>query len=344
MWIYQLLETDCIPEWLIRAGIRQMLKQKIREETQKNLTLQQEGVMSFIRELKNSPIAIETDAANQQHYELPSRFFELTLGPHRKYSSAYWLPDTQNLAQAEELMLALVCQRANIQDGQRILDLGCGWGSMSLWLAQNYPNAQITGLSNSRTQKAFIEQQARNQNLSNLQIITANVAEWDTNHTFDRIISVEMFEHMKNYEKLLAKVSQWMTSDARLFIHIFTHKTLAYHYEDKDGTDWLTRHFFSGGTMPSDHLLLYFQKEVRIADHWVVSGQHYEKTANVWLKNMLQNRAEILPILAETYGVKETRRWWVYWKLFFLSCAELWGYRQGQEWQVSHYLFEKHSG
>jgi cyclopropane-fatty-acyl-phospholipid synthase len=345
MWIYKLLETDCLPEWLIRFGIRRMLDQKLREETQATQVKRQEALMRFIQELQNSPIAIETKAANEQHYEVPSEFFALALGPRKKYSSAYWMPDTQTLAEAEELMLSLVCQRAEIEDGQRILDLGCGWGSLSLWLAERYPNAQVTGLSNSRTQKDWIDAEAKRLNLVNLTIITGNIVDWDFSPEmlpFDRIVSIEMFEHMKNYGLLLAKISRWLApATGKLLVHIFTHKTLAYHYEDKDGTDWLTRHFFSGGTMPSNDLLLYFQDDLRITNQWVVSGQHYEKTANEWLANMHRNRHAILPILSETYGAENCRKWWVYWKVFFLACAELWGYHEGEEWQVSHYLFAR---
>lgn len=350
MLTYDLMETGWIPDWLIRLGIRRMLAQKIAEQARLSLEGQQASLMQFIHELKQSPIAIETDLANEQHYEVPSNFFQLVLGPRRKYSCAYWNdPHHDNrpvttLQDAEEVMLRLTCERADIQDGQHILDLGCGWGSMSLWLAEKYPNAQITGLSNSRTQKAFIDAQAQQAGFKNLQIMTANIAKFEAfpdARTFDRIVSIEMFEHMKNYQRLLANISGWMRPDARLFVHIFTHKTFAYHYEDKDGTDWLTRHFFTGGTMPSDDLLLYFQDDLRIEDHWQVSGSHYEKTANAWVQLMEANRKKILPILAETYGANQTKKWWMYWKVFFMACAELWGYQDGQQWLVSHYRFRK---
>ncbi len=343
MWIYNLLETNCVPDAVIRAGIRWMLGQKTLGETAPSLQAQQSRHMDFIKQLKGMPIAIETAAANTQHYEVPTAFFTHVLGPRMKYSSCLWTPHTQTLAQAEEAMLALTCERAQVADGQHILELGCGWGSLSLWLAEKYPNARITGVSNSRTQKAWIDSQCQARGLSNLEIITADMRHFDTDRQFDRVLSVEMFEHMKNYDLLMAKVARWLRPDGLLFVHIFTHRTFSYHYEDTDGTDWLTRYFFTGGTMPANHLLLYFQKDLGIQDHWVVSGQHYEKTANAWVENMYCNRAQVERILAETYGPDQVTRWWVYWKVFFLACAELWGYKGGNDWAVSHYLFAPHA-
>lgn len=342
MLLYQLLETDLFPDWVLRRGIRGMLAQKAKEESAGGWEAMQRKVSDFIQELRQSPIAIETAAANTQHYEVPTEFFRLVLGPRLKYSCGYWKPETTSLQEGEEAMLQLTCDRADLRDGQTILELGCGWGSLSLWMAERYPNAKILGVSNSRTQKAWIDAQAEHRGLHNLEIATANMVHFDTDRTFDRVVSVEMFEHMKNYEALMAKIAHWLKPAGKLFVHIFTHHSFAYHYEDKDGTDWLTRHFFLGGTMPSNHLLLYFQKHLLIENHWVVNGQHYEKTSNAWLENMYTHRKAIEGILAETYGKKEVRKWWVYWKLFFLACAELWGYRKGQDWFVSHYLFEKH--
>jgi cyclopropane-fatty-acyl-phospholipid synthase len=352
-----LLEADRLPEWVIRWGIRQQLSQKIKDETQATETQQQEHLSALLATLRQSPIAIETEAANQQHYELPPQFFQLCLGPWRKYSSGLWEPSTTTLGQAEEAMLRLYCQRANIQDGQRILDLGCGWGSVSLWLARHYPNATIVGLSNANGQRQFIQSQIEQLGLTNLTIKTGNIAHftWDDfgfsqdTPRFDRIISVEMFEHMKNYELLLQKLSTWLapktpTGVGQLFVHIFTHKTLAYHYGNADGgcdpDDWMTRFFFLGGTMPSHNLLTHFQQHLTLAQQWVVDGRHYEKTANAWLTNMHTNRANIWPLLEQTYGPKQATKWWVYWKVFYMACAELWGYQHGQQWQVSHYRFE----
>lgn len=343
----RLLENSLLPDAVIRLGIRRLLADKIRGETMPTAEAQQARLMAFIDELKASPIAIETDAANAQHYEVPSEFFRLVLGPRLKYSSGYWTRPDDTLATSEEAMLAITCQRAQIEDGQTILDLGCGWGSMSLWLAEHYPNARIVGLSNSRTQKEFIEARARERGFGNLQIVTGNIATVDqlpeplAAWRFDRIVSVEMFEHMKNYQQLLKKLAGWMAPGGKLFVHIFTHQTFAYHYEGRDPNDWITRYFFSGGTMPSHHLLLYFQDDLKLTHHWAVDGTHYEKTSNAWLANMDTHRAAIEPLFAQTYGPTQVARWWAYWRTFFMACAELWGYQNGQQWLVSHYLFEK---
>lgn len=337
-----LIESQIIPEPLIRVGIRQLLKQKLREERLPDAELEQEKLSRFIAELRQSPIAIEIEAANSQHYEVPTALYQFMLGPRLKYSCGLWLADTTSLAEAEENMLSLYCKRASIEDGQRILDLGCGWGSLSLYLAERYPKAEITAISNSRTQKEYIDERIAKLGLVNLKVITANIVDFDCGpNYFDRVLSIEMFEHMKNYKELLAKISRWLKPEAKLFVHIFAHKDLAYHYQDNDGEDWLTRHFFLGGTMPSNDLLLYFQDDLKVKQHWVVSGTHYEKTANAWLANMKKHKKEILPLLSSTYGAENTRRWWLYWQLFYLACAELWGYEKGRQWFVSHYLFEK---
>lgn len=340
-WMYKVIATDRVPEWIIRAGIRKMLAQKLRTESRPTTELQKKAVMDFVKELKRSPIAIHTDSANRQHYEVPASFFQLVLGPRLKYSSALWLEDTKNLAQAEINMLEKYCQRADLRDGQTIMDLGCGWGSLSLFLAEKFKNSNIVALSNSATQKEFIDSEVKRRGLNNVTVVTANIASFDTELEFDRILSVEMFEHLKNYQAMLAKVSRWLRPDGKLFIHIFTHKHFAYHYEDKDGTDWLTRNFFEGGTMPSEDLLLYFQDDVRIVEQWSVPGTHYQKTAEAWLKTMKGKRKEVMEIMSQTYGADNAQQWWAFWKLFFLACAELWGYKNGTEWTVSHYLFER---
>jgi cyclopropane-fatty-acyl-phospholipid synthase len=344
----RLLESDRVPDWLIRRQIRQLLAQRLKEEDKGDPESQQRHLMEMVRKLRESPIAIHTAEANTQHYEVPTEFYLKTLGKHLKYSSCYFddldiSRAAQNLDAAEARMLALTCERAAIKDGDRILELGCGWGSLSLWMASHYPNSRITVVSNSRTQKAHIDGQAAARGLKNLEVVTCdvNALEFPASDKFDRVVSVEMFEHMRNYQTLLARIASWMNPQATLFVHIFTHHRYTYTFEVRDESDWMARYFFTGGIMPSDDLLHYFQRDLRLINHWQVDGRHYQLTSEAWLAKMDAHRDSLMPVMAQAYGAEQAVRWWVYWRVFFMSCAELFGYREGREWIVSHYLFEK---
>ena len=335
-----LLEQGLIPDPLIRFGIRGLLSDKLKAERDLFKVMGVERKARLVDFLRSSPIAVNTKEANEQHYELPAEFFELVMGKHMKYSSGFWKQGVRDLDTSEADMLELTAQRAEISDGQRILELGCGWGSLTLFMAQKYPQNQIVAVSNSRTQKVFIEKRLKERGLNNVRIITADMNDFMINEKFDRVVSVEMFEHMRNYAKLLEKTAGFLNPGGKLFVHIFTHREFAYLYDEADSSDWIAKYFFTGGIMPSDDLLYHFQEHFRIEEHWYVSGSHYQRTSEEWLKNMDKNKASIIPILKKTYK-DEYRKWWVYWRVFFMSCAELWGFKGGNEWIVSHYRFVK---
>jgi cyclopropane-fatty-acyl-phospholipid synthase len=330
-----LLHHQVLPDTLIRTGIRRLLRRRLDQETARY------HEADYVKDLRTRPLAEHASDANQQHYELPVRFFRECLGPRLKYSSAWFPKGNETLGEAEEAMLNLYVERAGLEDGQDILELGCGWGSLTLYLAQRFPRARIVGLSNSHSQKSYIDAQARQHRLGNVHVVTC-----DINHvgfgpqSFDRVVSVEMFEHLKNYARLFENVARWLRPDGRVFVHIFTHARVAYHFVPEQADDWMARYFFTGGQMPSHALLTRFQEHLLLEQDWAVSGIHYQRTAELWLRNMDQARETLWPVFVETYGT-EARRWWSYWRIFFMSCAELWGYNHGREWQVSHYLFRR---
>lgn len=341
-----LVEKGYVPDVITRAAMRKLMAQRLIDESAGDGEERSRRFNDFLDELRASPIAVETKAANEQHYEVPAEFFHLHLGPRLKYSCALYTNGDETLAQAEEKMFALYAERAQLKEGMRILDLGCGWGSLSLWLAEKFPGSQIVGLSNSHGQREFIMNRAKERGFKNLTILTGNIVDFQIPEEilgagFDRVMSIEMFEHMKNYGLLLKKVSNWMKADAKLFIHIFAHKLLAYHFEVKDGTDWMSQYFFTGGTMPSENLLLNFQDDVKLQQQWWVSGTHYEKTSNHWLAGMDAKKDEIMKVFRQGYGEKEAVIWVNRWRMFYMAVAELFGYNKGNEWGVAHYLFNK---
>jgi cyclopropane-fatty-acyl-phospholipid synthase len=339
--LVNLAESGRIPDSLVRAGIRRLVGMRLREESDGDPQVRDDNCRRLLAQLSSSRIALATDEANAQHYEVPADFFRLVLGRHLKYSSGYWDGGAGNLDDAEHAMLALYAERAQLANGQRVLDLGCGWGSFTLWAAQRYPQSAFTAVSNSSGQRAFIEEQARNRGLTNIRVLTSDVNDLAFEERFDRIVSVEMFEHVRNYAVLLQRIASWLDDDGRLFVHIFCHRNLLYPFETEGDANWMGRYFFTGGLMPAADTLLFFQDDLRVLTRWTVSGTNYRNTARAWLENLDNNRNAVAAALEPAYGATELQRWVQRWRMFFMACEELFGYRNGTEWLVCHYLFDK---
>ena len=337
----QFAEKGMMPDSFIRAGIRKLVKTRLDEINASNCEAGNKMLTDFIAAMNSSAIAPLPELANAQHYEVPEAFFFNCLGENRKYSSCFWLNNTQDLNEAEKLALIQTCEHADLKDGLQILELGCGWGSLSLWMATHYPGSHITGVSNSHSQRDYITAEAKSRGITNLTIITADMNVFEAPNTYDRVVSVEMFEHMRNYQVLYGKVARWLKPKGKFFKHIFVHRNTPYAFEVQNEDDWMSQYFFSGGIMPSDDLPLYFQDDLKIINRWRWAGTHYEKTANAWLQNMDANESAVTPILAATYGAENVVQWRNRWRMFYMACAELFGYNNGQEWWVGHYLFEK---
>ncbi|MDQ6628589.1 MAG: cyclopropane-fatty-acyl-phospholipid synthase family protein [Pseudomonadota bacterium] len=334
------VEQGRVPDRVVRLGIQRLLKARLAELHDGDAAASAALGEAFIAAMRAAPIAPLPEKANEQHYELPPAFFAAVLGPHRKYSSCFWPGHDATLEQAEAAALQATCERAGLADGQRVLELGCGWGSLSLWIAQRYPGSHVTAISNSHSQRCFIEQEAARRGLANVDVLTRDMNDFDTPARFDRVVSVEMFEHLRNWPRAFANVARWLAPQGRFFMHVFAHRGAPYPFVERDASDWMSRHFFSGGLMPSDDLAARFQDDLRLVERWRWDGTHYQRTAEAWLRNMDRQRTALMPLFTTIYGA-EADLWWMRWRLFFMSVAELFGHAGGQQWWVSHYLFER---
>lgn len=328
----QLAESGRLPDWLIRLGIRRLLGRRLAEESRHSRSERS----AWLASLAEGPIAVQTELANEQHYELAPSFFESMLGPRLKYSCGFWNDASDTLSESEVQMLELCCERAELEDGQTVLDLGCGWGSLALWIAEKYPACSVVAMSNSKLQREYIEARTAALALSNLRVVTGDVSEFGTDRRFDRVVSVEMFEHTRNWAVLLERIHNWLKPAGKLFVHVFCHREHCYPYEDRSGSDWMARHFFSGGIMPSFDLLPLVSGPLDLEQRWMINGRHYQKTLEAWLERLDSDPAADAS-LAQIYGEADAHLWKQRWRLFLLSCAELFGYRNGREWHVAHY-------
>ena len=334
-------ETGLVPDSVIRAGIRRLLESKRKEIASGNVEVAANTLNRFVAMMNASPIALVPHLANEQHYEVPAEFFTHVMGDHMKYSCCFWPNDVCSLSEAEAAALELTVKRAGIEDGMKVLDLGCGWGSLSLWIAEHFPNASVRSVSNSSAQREFILREASARNIENIDVVTCDMNDFDARDTFDRVVSVEMFEHMRNYGELFRRIDSWLKPDGRFFMHIFCHRSTPYEYIDNGPGDWMSRHFFSGGIMPSADLPLRFADHLVVDKRWHWNGQHYERTSNAWLDKMDASKDDIMPILTDCYGEADASVWWQRWRIFFMACAELFAWDDGNEWYVGHYLLRK---
>jgi cyclopropane-fatty-acyl-phospholipid synthase len=326
------IERMPLPDGMARAGIAALVGRTSR----KLARLPANAEQAFAEAMCDHPIALFTDDANVQHYELPPAFFGHVLGPHRKYSCCLYPDADTTLGQAEEYALAATAAHAMLADGQAILELGCGWGSLSLWMADHFPAANITAVSNSRPQRLHIEDAAARRGLTNLRVITADMNVFSTEQRFDRVVSVEMFEHISNWRSLLNRIGDWLLPDGRLFLHVFSHHATPYRFDHTDKADWIAQHFFTGGIMPSHNLIRHVAAPFELEADWRWSGTHYARTADHWLERYDANAEPIEQILRDTYSA-DWALWQRRWRLFFLATSGLFGAMAGREWGVSHY-------
>jgi len=332
------LATGSVPDGLLRRIIRRRLAERLeRLETEADGDAAA-ALRRYAAALAAGPLVIHQEAANRQHYELPTAFFSQFLGPRLKYSCCLWPQGVGDLAAAEEAMLALTCERAGLEDGMEVLDLGCGWGSLALFIAERYPRCRVTAMSNSRTQVRHIAAAGSQAGASAVAPISADVATFDPGRRFDRVVSVEMLEHVRNYRELFARMSAWLAPGGRAFVHVFSHRRFAYAFSAEDPRDWMGSRFFSGGQMPAHDLFLQFGDDLATVERWWVGGEHYARTLEAWLRRYDENAAAIRPLLAQTYGAAAASDRQVDWRLFLLACAETFAYEGGRAWGVSHYL------
>lgn len=340
--VNRLVESGLLPDFLIRHGIRTLDRQHLADEAALSEEALCQNKMAFIAAMRDAPVALVPERANEQHYECPAAFFRLALGERLKYSSAYFPEENTTLDEAEVAALKQTVEHAHLRDGQRVLELGCGWGSLTLWMAEHYPASRITAVSNSASQRESILADADRRGLDNVEVITADMNRFAPDGRFDRIVSVEMFEHMRNWQVLFSRVADWLEEDGRFLMHIFVHRHHPYIFEAGDSDDdWMSRFFFAGGMMPSDDLPLWFQDQLQIVQQWRWDGTHYQRTAEGWLANLDARRDEAMAVLRKTYGEEDAAVWLQRWRIFFMACAELWGLEEGRAWWVSHYLFKR---